>query len=186
MYLTIKKYFDHFIGLVGLFLFISPILLLSLLIFIIDRQNPFFYQTRTGYLLNKFNLYKLRTMKYNKVTKLGSIIRKYKLDELPQFMNILKGDLALIGPRPLLVEYNNHYSQSQLERFTVMPGLTGLAQIKVNDSSKWSSKFRFDLIYVKNLSFKLDVLILYLTIVYLCQIYFNKIKFLEDHKLFNK
>ena len=115
---------------------------------------------------------------------MGKFLRKYKIDELPQIINVLKGDLSLIGPRPLLQEYNEHYSSFQNQRFNVMPGITGLSQIKLIKTNNWKHKFTYDVFYAKNICLKLDLLILYLTIKYLIEIIFGKRQIIEDHTPF--
>ena len=101
----------------------------------------------------------------SRVTKAGAIIRKYSLDEILQLINVLKGDMSLIGPRPLLVDYLPLYNETQKKRHDVKPGITGWAQVKGRNAISWSEKFEFDVWYVENLSFKLDVKILFLTII---------------------
>ena len=99
-----------------------------------------------------------------RVTKIGDFCRKYSLDEIPQLFNILKGDMSLIGPRPLLPQYLQHYSKTQNRRHEVMPGITGWAQINGRNTITWEQKFEYDVYYVDNLSLKLDLKILWLTI----------------------
>jgi lipopolysaccharide/colanic/teichoic acid biosynthesis glycosyltransferase len=100
-----------------------------------------------------------------RITPVGRFIRKTSLDELPQFFCVLKGDMSIVGPRPLLARYLPHYSEEDKRRHSVKPGLTGLAQVKGRNSLSWEDKFRFDLWYVDHLSFTLDLEILYLTIL---------------------
>ena len=99
-----------------------------------------------------------------RVTKLGIALRKTSLDELPSFFNVLKGDMSIVGPRPLLLEYKNLYNSKQLLRFNVKPGITGLAQINGRNSISWIDKFKYDVDYVKNRSFFLDIIIIFKTI----------------------
>ena len=134
-----------------------------------------------------FKIYKFRTMVQDaesiggpstalndfRLTKIGRFLRKYKIDELPQLINVLKGDLSLIGPRPLLKEYDDHYNSFQNQRFNVMPGITGLSQIKLKNTSNWKQKFTYDVFYSKNICLKLDLLVLYLTLKYLIGIIFG-------------
>lgn len=138
------------------------------------RSNPFFVQSRPGKDGKIFKMIKLKTMRdisnsdqtddRQRLTKAGIILRKFSIDELPELINVLNGDMSLIGPRPLLTKYLERYNPYQLQRHDVRPGITGLAQIKGRNSLKWNQKFRYDIFYVKKLSFKLDVYILTKTI----------------------
>ncbi len=124
-----------------------------------------------------FILYKLRTMTNKKdkngelledefrLTPFGSFLRKFSLDELPQLINVLKGEISLVGPRPLLMEYLSLYSEEQAKRLLVKPGLTGWAQVNGRNSISWEEKFKLDVWYVENQSFLLDLKILYLTVM---------------------
>ncbi len=135
-----------------------------------------FKQTRPGLHGKPFNIYKFRTMidkrdEYGKMlpgkyrlTKIGVVIRKYSLDELPQLFNVIKGDLSLVGPRPLLPEYLSLYTKEQARRHEVKPGITGWAQINGRNAIDWDKKFELDLWYVNNQSIWLDLKILLLTI----------------------
>lgn len=136
----------------------------------------FFNQIRPGLNGKPFNIYKFRTMIDEKdrngnnipeelrLTKTGIFLRKYSLDELPQLINVLKGDLSLVGPRPLLMEYLPLYTKEQARRHEVKPGITGWAQINGRNAISWEEKFQFDVWYVKNQSLTLDLKILLLTI----------------------
>lgn len=177
MYSTIfKRLIDFLAALVGLIL-ISPLfLVLITLLSIYNNGKPFFYQLRAGKNGRLFTIIKLKTMNdkrgangellpaLERVTKIGNICRKYSLDEIPQLVNILKGDMSLIGPRPLLPEYLELYTEEQNRRHEVMPGITGWAQINGRNAITWEQKFEYDIYYVKNQSFLLDVKILWLTI----------------------
>jgi lipopolysaccharide/colanic/teichoic acid biosynthesis glycosyltransferase len=177
MYSTIfKRLIDFLSALVGLIL-ISPLfLVLITLLSIYNNGKPFFYQLRAGKNGRLFTIIKLKTMNdkrgangellpaLERVTKIGNICRKYSLDELPQLVNILKGDMSLIGPRPLLPEYLELYTEEQNRRHEVMPGITGWAQINGRNAISWEQKFEYDIYYVNNQSFLLDVKILWLTI----------------------
>jgi len=163
--LDILFLFFFFPFLIPLFLFISLILLLF------QGRPLFFIQRRSGYKSHTFKLYKFRTMHNNtnlkdeeRVTKLGRFLRRTKLDELPQFFNIIKGDLSIVGPRPLLPEYLNFYTSEQLIRFDVMPGITGWSQINYTNYSDWNKRLYHDIWYVKNRSILLDIKIVILTI----------------------
>tara|TARA_B110000967_G_C18815347_1_gene525829 strand:- start:158 stop:763 length:606 start_codon:yes stop_codon:yes gene_type:complete len=162
-----------FLGLVA----ISPILIcIILLLAIANKGTPLFFQTRPGKNNKLFKLIKFKTMNdrtdnkgnllpdADRLTKLGSFIRKASLDEFPQLLNILKGDMSLVGPRPLLVEYLALYSKEQAKRHLVKPGITGWAQVNGRNTISWEEKFKLDVWYVENRSFILDVRILFLTI----------------------
>lgn len=177
-YNLIKLFFDKIISLF-LLIFLSPLIIIILLIVIfLDNEFPIFFQERAGINGKKILIYKIKTMKIinsvNTVSALGVILRKYKLDELPQLLNILKGDLSFVGPRPLYIEFNDYYSRNHIKRLSVKPGLTGLAQIKVMKSSDWNKKFNFDCFYIKNYSLKLDLYILYKTFIFIFSLIFNK------------
>ena len=145
---------------------IPIVLIFIILILLFDRQNPLFSQIRTGLNYKSFKIYKLKSMKLNKdtnileVTKIGSVMRLFKIDELLQLLNVLNNDMSIIGPRPLLPAFNYFYKKNHSQRLFTKPGITGLAQIKIRDSTNWNRKFNFDSIYVKKISFKLDFYIL--------------------------
>ena len=173
--LFIKRLIDFLAALIGLIL-ISPIFLVLIIILSISNNGkPFFYQRRTGKHGKLFTIIKLKTMTdktdangellpaLERVTKTGDICRKYSLDEIPQLLNILKGDMSLIGPRPLLPEYLEHYNKEQNRRHEVMPGITGWAQINGRNTISWEEKFELDVYYVDNQSLLLDLKILWLT-----------------------
>ncbi len=171
-YIKIKYSLDLPISLILLILLFPLMLLISISIFLTMNFPIFFVQKRTGLNKNKFSIIKFRTMsntheeEIKRITKLGYILRLLKLDELPQLFNILKGDMTLIGPRPLLPEYDKLYSKKQNKRFLVKPGITGLCQIKSLTKTKmsWPSRFNFDLIYIKKLNFYFDIYILFKTL----------------------
>ncbi|MBU2921210.1 sugar transferase [Winogradskyella psychrotolerans] len=171
----IKRLLDFTAALIGLIL-ISPLFIILIIILSISNNGkPFFYQRRTGKHGEIFTIIKLKTMTdktdangellpaLERVTKTGDICRKYSLDEIPQLLNILKGDMSLIGPRPLLPEYLKHYNKEQNRRHDVMPGITGWAQINGRNTITWEQKFEYDVYYVDHLSFLLDLKILWLT-----------------------
>lgn len=156
---------------------LSPVFLIVALLVRINLGSPIlFTQERIGLNNDVFKMYKFRTMKDGKdkngnllpdserLTKFGKILRSTSLDELPEFINILKGDMSLIGPRPLLVEYLSLYSNEQIKRHNVLPGLTGWAQINGRNTISWSEKFKLDVWYVENWSISLDIKIFFLTI----------------------
>ena len=150
-------------------------LIVTVLLLFANKGNPFFYQNRPGKNTSIFRLYKFKTMNDKKdadgkllpdaqrITKTGRIIRSLSLDELPQLWNVLKGDMSLVGPRPLLVKYLKHYTPEQARRHEVRPGITGWAQVNGRNAISWEKKFEYDVYYVENLSIALDMKILWLT-----------------------
>tara|TARA_R110002049_G_scaffold220743_4_gene392282 strand:+ start:321 stop:944 length:624 start_codon:yes stop_codon:yes gene_type:complete len=171
----IKRILDFTAALIG-FILISPIFFILIIILgISNNGKPFFRQTRTGKNGKLFTILKLKTMNdktdangellpaLERVTKTGDKCRKYSLDEIPQLLNILKGDMSLVGPRPLLPEYLEHYNKEQNRRHEVMPGITGWAQINGRNTISWEEKFNLDVYYVNNQSLLLDLKILWLT-----------------------
>ncbi|MGG5738338.1 MULTISPECIES: sugar transferase [Bacillus cereus group] len=170
-----KRLFDILISLLLLLCFCHVILLVGVLVKFRIGSPILFKQQRPGLHGQPFYLYKFRTMTdardsdgellsdYVRLTKFGEFLRKYSLDELPQLINVLKGQLSLVGPRPLLMEYLPLYSKEQAKRHNVRPGITGWAQINGRNSISWDEKFKLDVWYVENQSFLLDLKILYLT-----------------------
>lgn len=173
----IKRFLDFVIVLFTL-LIIWPILLIItvLLVFFNEGAGAFFTQKRPGYKGKIFKIIKFKTMNERKddkgvllpdvqrITKFGGIVRKLSLDELPQLLNVLKGDMAIIGPRPLLVEYLPLYSKEQARRHDVRPGITGWAQCNGRNNLSWAKKFEMDVWYVDHVSFLLDCKIVWITI----------------------
>jgi len=159
----------------GLFILIlSPVFLIVLiLLFFVNNGTPFFFQERPGKNERIFKVIKFKTMTDKKdkngkllpdnerITKLGSFVRKSSLDEIPQLINVLKGDMSLIGPRPLLVRYLPLYNEFQKRRHEVKPGITGWAQVNGRNSLTWDQKFELDIFYVDNISLLLDVKIFF-------------------------
>ena len=156
---------------------IFPFTLLVLTVLLIDlNESPFFIQKRPGFKGKVFSLYKFKTMKTmfdnkgkllsdnNRLTFVGRIFRTLSIDELPQLLNILKGEMSFIGPRPLLLEYLPLYSDEQMKRHNVIPGISGYAQVNGRNLISWKEKFKLDLYYVENQSFFLDFKILVLTL----------------------
>jgi sugar transferase EpsL len=176
MYLKhFKRLFDIIISLSLIIILCPIILLLSFSVFIFIGSPIIFRQLRPGLNGKLFSMYKFRTMKTmiskntilndeDRLTKFGQFLRSISLDELPELWNILKGDMSLIGPRPLLEEYLPLYTDAQAKRHDVRPGITGWAQVNGRNSISWNKKFELDIWYVKNLSFWLDIKILYLTV----------------------
>lgn len=175
-YRGIKRGID-FIAAISAFLMLSPIfLIVSCCLLIVNKGKPFFFQIRPGKNEKLFKIIKFKTMRdlnpnapkdihnLNRVTKIGHFIRKYSLDEIPQLINVIKGDMSIVGPRPLLEHYLPLYNDHQKKRHNVRPGITGWAQVKGRNSISWEQKFDFDVWYVNNQSFILDVKIILLTI----------------------
>lgn len=175
--LLIKRLFDFVLSLVGL-VAISPILLIvSLLLLTTNRdEGIFFLQSRPGKNGKLFKLIKFKTMngkRYptgkllpdnERLTAIGKVIRTFSIDELPQLINVLKGEMSLVGPRPLLNSYLPLYSNRHARRHEVRPGITGYAQVNGRNTISWEQKFEYDVWYVDNISFWLDIKILALTI----------------------
>jgi lipopolysaccharide/colanic/teichoic acid biosynthesis glycosyltransferase len=172
-----KHVIDFSIALLAL-LFLSPIFVIILVgLCIANSGKPFFYQERPGKKNRIFTIIKFKTMNdkkdkngkllpdFERLTKLGSIVRKTSLDEIPQLINVLKGDMSLIGPRPLLPRYLPLYDDTQKRRHDVKPGITGWAQINGRNAISWEDKFKYDVWYVDNCSFLLDVKIFWMTFV---------------------
>ena len=177
-----KRLIDFTLSLAAL-LFLFPILvILAIIGAIAMKGNPFFTQERPGRIDKKtgkekiFKLIKFRTMSNAKdkdgnllpdavrLNKYGRFLRSSSLDELPELLNILKGDMAIVGPRPLLVRYLPYYTEEERKRHNVRPGLTGWAQVNGRNFITWEETFALDVYYVNNISFKLDVKILFLTV----------------------
>ena len=170
--IILKPILDFLLSLLALIM-LSPIfLLITILLTIANSGKPFFTQTRPGKNARLFKVIKFKTMNdkrdkagnllpdAQRLTPVGKFIRKTSLDEIPQLINVLKGDMSLIGPRPLLVEYLPLYSKEQARRHEVRPGISGWAQINGRNAISWEQKFKYDLYYVDNCSFVLDMHIL--------------------------
>lgn len=171
-----KRFFDFFSALVAIILLLPLIILIAIVVRLNLGSPVFFRQTRPGRSGKSFQIYKFRTMldlygkdgkilsDQNRMTRLGNFLRNYSLDELPQLFNVVKGDLSLVGPRPLLMEYLPLYNAEQARRHEVRPGITGWAQVNGRNAITWDEKFKLDVWYVDNQSFWLDVKILLLTV----------------------
>jgi len=172
----IKSITDFCISLLVLIVTSPILILITLLLFFSNKGKPFFFQLRPGKNDKIFKIIKFKTMNDKKesegnllsdakrLTKVGAFVRKTSLDEIPQLINVLKGDMSLIGPRPLLPEYLPLYNEIQKRRHEVKPGITGWAQVNGRNAISWQKKFEYDVWYVDNLSFLLDFKILFLTI----------------------
>lgn len=173
----VKRILDFVIALVG-FIITLPISLVIAIIIKLDSKGPvIFAQERTGYKGKNFKAYKFRTMKVEthdkddrelthdeRCTRVGNIIRKLSVDELPQLINILKGEMSLIGPRPWIPEYYKYFSKEQKKRCDVLPGITGLAQARGRNSIDIFQKINYDIEYTKNVTFKMDCKVIIETI----------------------
>ncbi|RTI86682.1 undecaprenyl phosphate N,N'-diacetylbacillosamine 1-phosphate transferase [Campylobacter jejuni] len=169
-----KRIFDFILALVLLVLF-SPVILLTALLLKITQGSVIFIQNRPGLDEKIFKIYKFKTMSDERDEKgdllsdelrlkaFGKIVRSLSLDELLQLFNVLKGDMSFVGPRPLLVEYLPFYNEEQKLRHKVRPGITGWAQVNGRNAISWQKKFELDVYYVKNISFFLDLKIMFLT-----------------------
>ncbi len=174
--LFLKRFIDFTLSLIALMI-ISPILLIvTILLYIVNQGKPFFTQERPGKNARIFRVIKFKTMNDKKdlngkllpdkerLTPIGQLVRSTSIDELPQLINVLKGDMSLIGPRPLLVKYLPLYNEKQARRHEVKPGITGWAQVNGRNAISWEQKFDYDVWYVDNISFILDISIIFKTL----------------------
>jgi sugar transferase EpsL len=176
MYNYIKRIFDFTLSLILIVLFSPALFIISVTIFF-DLGSPiFFKQSRGGLNGKSFFITKFKTMRNSekedisakddkyRTSNLGAFLRKYSIDEIPSLVNVLKGDMSFVGPRPLLAKYDKLYSEEQRKRFLVKPGITGWAQINGRNSISWEEKFKLDIWYIKNRNFILDFEIMFKTI----------------------
>ena len=173
----LKRSLDFIVSLIAFSLLLPLFLLVTALLYIANQGSPFFVQPRPGKNGRIFKLVKFKTMNDRKdaagnllsdaerLTSIGKFIRKTSLDEIPQLINVIKGEMSLIGPRPLLVEYLPLYSATQKRRHEVRPGITGWAQVNGRNAIGWQQKFELDVWYVDNVSFQLDCKIVLFTIM---------------------
>ena len=174
MYKYIKRVLDLLLAFICSLFFLIPMIIISILIKIDSKGPILFRQARTGKNGKNFKLYKFRSMvcdndvhdfsKKDQHTKVGKVLRKLSLDELPQIINILKGEMSFIGPRPWITDYYENMNEEQRHRCDVLPGITGLAQVKGRNNISIIEKINYDLEYVKNFSLKEDIKIVFLTI----------------------
>lgn len=172
----VKRGLDFLLSLIALIVLSPIMLILTIIGAIIMKGNPFFVQLRPGKNEKIFNLIKFRTMTCEKdesgkllpddkrLVPYGRFLRSTSLDELPELINILRGEMAIVGPRPLLVKYLPLYSKEQRRRHNVRPGLTGYAQIRGRNAITWADKFRLDIYYIETMSFVMDISIIFETI----------------------
>jgi len=173
----VKRLIDLLLAIIALIIALPVLFFVIILLALVNQGNPVFIQSRPGRNGKIFKLIKFRTMNdkrdsngnllhdSERLTSLGNFIRKISLDELPQLINVLKGDMSLIGPRPLLIDYLSLYNDFQKRRHEVKPGITGWAQVNGRNTISWEQKFKFDIWYVDNMSFIVDFKIILNTII---------------------
>lgn len=171
-----KRILDFLLAGLGFIILFPIFFIITIVLLFTNNGKPFFLHARPGKNEVIFQVIKFKSMNDKKddndefldfqlrVTKFGNFIRKYSLDEIPQLLNVLKGDMSLIGPRPLLVQYLPLYDQKQKQRHQVKPGITGWAQVNGRNAISWEQKFEYDVWYVKNISVLIDLKIIFLTI----------------------
>lgn len=176
-YIIIKSFLDKSVALIAIAALLPLLMSIFVLLLIHFKTNPIFIQIRPGYKGKLFGIYKFKTMKdamqkssivlndFERITKLGGVLRKLSLDELPQLFNVLFGQMSFVGPRPLLVEYLPLYSEEENKRHFVKPGITGWAQVNGRNTISWKNKFILDIWYIENISFFLDLKIFLLTLL---------------------
>jgi undecaprenyl phosphate N,N'-diacetylbacillosamine 1-phosphate transferase len=178
MYKTyIKRFLDFVAALILVFIFSPVIIICFFLLLIVNKGDALFFQVRPGYKCKPFTIIKFKTMHDGRdihgnlfpdevrLTQIGKVIRALSIDELLQLINVIKGDMSLVGPRPLLMQYLGHYTPEQALRHEVKPGITGWAQVNGRNKITWEKKFHLDLEYVDRISFRLDCKILFMTLL---------------------
>lgn len=172
---SIKPILDFLLAVIGFIILLPVFLFVTILLFFANQGKPFFFQNRPGKNCKVFRIIKFKTMNDKKdtsgkllhdserLTAVGNFVRKTSLDEIPQLLNVIKGDMSLIGPRPLLTDYVHLYNDFQNQRHNVKPGITGWAQVNGRNAISWDKKFELDVYYVNHLSLWLDVKIIFLT-----------------------
>lgn len=172
----IKPAFDFLFSLIALIILLPIFFLVTILLCFANAGNPFFFQLRPGLNDKIFKIIKFKTMNDRKdatgtllsdevrLTKIGKFVRKTSLDEIPQLLNVIIGNMSLVGPRPLLVSYLDFYTEIQSQRHNVKPGITGWAQVNGRNAIDWNQKFELDVWYVQNINFFLDIKIFFLTL----------------------
>jgi len=180
-----KSYFKRildFIAALVLLLIFSPIIIICfVLLLLVNKGDALFFQVRPGYQSVPFTIFKFKTMHDGKdfngnlmpdevrVTQIGKVVRALSIDELLQLINVLKGDMSLVGPRPLLTQYLERYTPEQTRRHNLRPGITGWAQVNGRNALSWEEKFKLDVEYVEKISFSLDLKILWMTLLNVLQ-----------------
>ena len=172
----IKRLIDFFAASTVLIVLFPLFIVITIIMAVVNNGKPFFFQTRPGKHERAFNVIKFKTMNDRRdpqgqlmpdkmrLTAAGQFLRRTSLDEIPQLINVIKGDMSLVGPRPLLFKYIPLYSETQRQRHEVRPGITGWAQVNGRNSISWTQKFDYDIYYIDNLSFFLDLRILFMTV----------------------
>lgn len=172
-----KRFIDFLLALIGLVLLSPLFIIVTICLFIANNGKPFFFQERPGRGEKVFKIIKFKSMNDKKdadgnlltdaerLTPVGAFVRKTSLDEIPQLINVLKGDMSLIGPRPLLVRYLPYYTEREKLRHTVRPGITGWAQVNGRNTVNWDERLEMDAYYVEKLSFAFDLKILWMTLL---------------------
>lgn len=172
----LKRILDFLLSTIGFLVLLPLFVFITFFLAIANNGSPFFIQRRPGYKGKIFSIIKFKTMNDKKdaegnllsdaerLTPIGAFVRKTSLDEIPQLLNVIKGDMSVIGPRPLLPEYLPLYNEFQKRRHEVRPGITGWAQVNGRNAISWEEKFKYDIVYVDKLSLLLDLKILFLTI----------------------
>lgn len=171
-----KRIIDLVLSIIGFILLFPFFITICIILFFSNDGQPFFFQARPGKNGKIFKIVKFKTMNdkkdsdgnllpdYQRITKTGNFIRKNSLDEIPQLLNVIKGDMSIVGPRPLLISYLPLYNKVQARRHDVKPGITGWAQVNGRNAISWEQKFEYDVWYVDHISFKTDVTIILMTI----------------------
>lgn len=171
----VKLILDFLLAVIGFIILLPVFLLVTVLLFFANQGKPFFIQRRPGKNCKVFSIIKFKTMNDKKdatgkllhdserLTAVGKFVRKTSLDEIPQLLNVIKGDMSLIGPRPLLTDYVHLYNAFQNRRHEMKPGITGWAQVNGRNAISWDKRFELDVYYVDHVSFTLDLKILFLT-----------------------
>lgn len=170
-----KRGLDIFVSIIGLIVLSPVFIIVTIILFFQNQGKPFFFQSRPGKHGKEFYIIKFKTMTdeknksgellpaYERTTGVGKFIRKLSIDELPQLLNVLKGDMSLIGPRPLLFKYMELYSIEQRRRHELRPGISGWAQVNGRNRISWTEKFRYDIEYIEKVSFSVDMKIMWMT-----------------------
>jgi len=173
---TIKRILDFVLSIIIMLVCLPVMLIVGLIIFLTEGRPIFFFHERPGKDGQPFKLIKFRSMRNardaegnllpdgKRITNFGNFIRKTSIDELPEFINVLRGEMSLVGPRPLLMQYVDRYSQQQFRRHEVLPGITGWAQVNGRNAISWNEKFMLDIWYIDHWSVWLDIKILLLTV----------------------